>query len=202
MQMIFCPRCGRRLERIIFEGKERPVCVAASGGCGYIDYGRFTLGVGGVVVIEEGAERRVLLIQRNQEPNRGGWTIPGGYVERDETAEVAVVREVAEETGLQCELIGMVGFRNRVDPDSNSGYAMFMLRPGSGNLIATPNEEIADVRFFAQQELNPLARLTPLSRTVALAALTGRLPVLHGQSVASIGNRPPVNVFMGDSQLG
>ena len=197
MQMTFCPRCGRRLNVMPLEGRERPVCEAAQDGCGFIDYGRFTLGVGGVVVMGDGDAQQVLLIQRNQEPNRGGWTIPGGFVERDETAEVAVVREVAEETGLECELIGLVGFRNRVDTDSNTAYVMFMLRALGGQLTSAPTEEIADAKFFTRHELDTLPRLTPLSRAVALAALSDQLTVLRATSVASIGNRTPVNVFMG-----
>jgi 8-oxo-dGTP diphosphatase len=43
---------------------------------------------------------RVLLIRRGKEPLRGRWVVPGGTVELGETLEEAIVREVAEETGL------------------------------------------------------------------------------------------------------
>jgi 8-oxo-dGTP diphosphatase len=46
------------------------------------------------------AAGRLLLIRRGQEPSRGLWSLPGGRVERGETAAEAVVREVREETGL------------------------------------------------------------------------------------------------------
>ncbi|MFD5096972.1 NUDIX hydrolase [Amycolatopsis thailandensis] len=53
--------------------------------------------VGGIVHDRLG---RILLIQRANEPGRGLWSVPGGRVEPGETDEVAVIREMREETGL------------------------------------------------------------------------------------------------------
>lgn len=53
--------------------------------------------VGGIAHDELG---RILLIQRGNEPGRGLWSVPGGRVEPGETDEVAVIREMREETGL------------------------------------------------------------------------------------------------------
>lgn len=179
------------------EGKTRPGCTTSNGGCGFVDYGRYTMGVGGVIVSHDGGERRVLLIQRNQEPNRGGWTVPGGFVEYDEPAEVSVVREITEETGLRCEVVGLMGFRSRVDAEANTSYAIFWLRVLGGELSATPNDEIADLKFLSLAELDTITRLAPLSRTVAVAALTQELSLWHAVSVQGLGNRPPFNLFMG-----
>jgi 8-oxo-dGTP diphosphatase len=54
------------------------------------------VGVGAVVIDAD----RVLLVRRNQEPLMGQWSLPGGAVELGETLAQAIVREVAEETGL------------------------------------------------------------------------------------------------------
>ena len=43
---------------------------------------------------------RLLLIKRGHDPGAGLWSLPGGRVEPGESDEQAVVREVAEETGL------------------------------------------------------------------------------------------------------
>ena len=43
----------------------------------------------------------VLLVRRAKAPLAGEWSLPGGAVELGETLEEAIVREVAEETGLQ-----------------------------------------------------------------------------------------------------
>lgn len=50
-------------------------------------------------VIRDGAGR-LLLIKRGHEPGAGLWSLPGGRIEPGETDEQAVVREIAEETGL------------------------------------------------------------------------------------------------------
>lgn len=194
MPMVFCPRCGRRLIPRAVDGHEHPVCDRENGGCGFIDFGRYALGVGGLVVREQYGEPRVLLIQRNQEPNRGTWTIPGGFCEWNEMAEQAVIREVWEETGLVCESIGMVAFRHRVDPDVNNSYVVFILREMDGDLME-PNAEIADVGFFNAEALDHLPRLAPLSHTLASAALAGRLLALPATIVPGWKNNQPTSTL-------
>jgi 8-oxo-dGTP diphosphatase len=54
---------------------------------------------------------RLLLVQRANEPGQGLWSLPGGRVEPGEDDAAALVREMAEETGLVVqpgELIGRV----------------------------------------------------------------------------------------------
>lgn len=53
--------------------------------------------VGGLAVDAQG---RLLLIRRGREPGRGLWSLPGGRVEPGEDDAAALVREMAEETGL------------------------------------------------------------------------------------------------------
>jgi 8-oxo-dGTP diphosphatase len=55
------------------------------------------------------AGRRLLLIQRGHDPHRGLWSLPGGRVERGETVEQAIEREVREETGLEVSAGAVVG---------------------------------------------------------------------------------------------
>ncbi|OPY29386.1 MAG: ADP-ribose pyrophosphatase [Methanocella sp. PtaU1.Bin125] len=54
-------------------------------------------------------EGRIVLIRRKNEPYQGMLALPGGFVERDETVEQAVVREAREETGLDTEIVRLVG---------------------------------------------------------------------------------------------
>ncbi|MGQ0842793.1 MAG: NUDIX hydrolase [Sporichthyaceae bacterium] len=52
------------------------------------------------------AEGRLLLIRRS---DNGNWALPGGGIDVGESLSQAAVREVEEETGIVCEITGLVG---------------------------------------------------------------------------------------------
>ena len=54
-------------------------------------------------------DESILLVKRAAEPGAGKWSIPGGSVEIGESLEVALKREVMEETGLDIEVGDLVG---------------------------------------------------------------------------------------------
>ena len=62
--------------------------------------------MGAVVHDERG---RLLLIRRGHAPSAGLWSVPGGRMEAGETQEQAVVRELAEETGLVVQPVRPLG---------------------------------------------------------------------------------------------
>lgn len=69
------------------------------------------------VVITKEQEPKVLLIQRGNEPYKGCWAFPGGFMNMDETAEQCALRELQEETGLDLEHIQQIGAYTKVDRD-------------------------------------------------------------------------------------
>ena len=70
-----------------------------------------------VIAITKEEEPKVLLIQRGNEPYKGCWAFPGGFMEMDETTEECAIRELEEETGLKLDSMVQVGAYSKVDRD-------------------------------------------------------------------------------------
>jgi ADP-ribose pyrophosphatase YjhB (NUDIX family) len=79
-------------------------------------YPKFPIpGVGAIVIGEKG----ILLARRDKPPGTGLWSIPGGGVEVGETQEESVIREVKEETGIQCSVIKFVTTADLITLDAD-----------------------------------------------------------------------------------
>ncbi|MFL6690493.1 MAG: NUDIX hydrolase [Alphaproteobacteria bacterium] len=68
-------------------------------------------------VVWRGPEQ-LLLVRRGQPPRAGEWSIPGGRVEAGETLREALVREVAEETGLRIAIDKLIDVVDLVERDA------------------------------------------------------------------------------------
>ena len=104
---------------------------------------------GGIV---HDAAGRVLLIRRGQEPSAGKWSIPGGRCLPGESAATACIREVAEETGVQVEIVRLAGRVERPAPDGGV-YVIddFACRWVAGDPAA--GDDALDARWFTRAEL-------------------------------------------------
>ena len=69
------------------------------------------------IVITKEENAKVLLIQRGNEPDKGTWAFPGGFMNMDETTEQCAIRELEEETGLKVKDVHQIGAYSKVDRD-------------------------------------------------------------------------------------
>lgn len=94
-------------------------------------------------------DQQVLLVKRGNAPAKGLWAPVGGRVEWGETLEEAATREVREETGVTCAIVGFSQLREMIRPGITSGHhvvlAVFAARWISGEPIA--GDDAADVAW-------------------------------------------------------
>ncbi len=98
-----------------------------------------------VDIILPSEEGHVLLIRRGTDPYEGYWALPGGFVEVGETLEEAAAREAEEETGLEVEIIRLVGVYSNPDrdPRGHNVSCAYLARAGSGELSAATDADEA-----------------------------------------------------------
>lgn len=134
-------------------------------------YPRPMLTVDVVVLAGTGTSRRVLLIQRGNQPFRDSWALPGGFVEQGEQVVEAAPRELAEETGMrvgELRLLGVYDTPGR-DPRGWTVSVVYLARVPSEAAVAG-GDDASDARWFAVDHLPELAFDHALILADALAA--------------------------------
>jgi 8-oxo-dGTP diphosphatase len=109
----------------------------------------------GAVVVDDG---RLLLIRRGRGPAEGSWSVPGGRVEAGETVGEAVVRELAEETGLEGLCGPMLGWVERIGDDHHFvilDFVVDVLEPGD----PVAGDDAIEVAWVPLHEVAEMANL-------------------------------------------
>ena len=154
--------CTGELKEKEIDGRERFHCPA----CGWINF-RNPLPV--VQCLVSSKKKEVLLIKRGIEPFKGHWSLPGGFVELEETVQEAGKRELAEETGLDGEPGRILGVHRRNSP--LYGYLMIV---GVEFLVenedAVAGDDAEEARFFPREELPQIPFKSHLALIDALFA--------------------------------
>jgi len=119
--------------------------------------------VGSALLVRDD-ENRILLGQRNKDPQRGFWVIPGGKIHAFERIAEAAAREINEETGLTVDVGNPFKVYEIVNPPNEHRIVIYSWAKLIGG---TPkaSDDLLDVRFFSAEELSYLP-LTPLVRRV------------------------------------
>lgn len=99
---------------------------------------------------------KVLLVQRGEEPDKGWWDIPGGYLDWDQTLEESTVRELLEETGLVVKPEDIELFQIGSNPNNKAQNQVldiyYVTKKFSGE-ITIDGVEITDAQWFDLHKL-------------------------------------------------
>lgn len=117
---------------------------------------------------------RVLVARRAKGASTGMFTMPGGVVEAGETLHEALVREIAEETGIAIEPVALAGEREFISRDESGRVSRhfvilcFACRWISGEGVPQL-EELSELRWLYPSELTGLKTTDGLAEIVAAA---------------------------------
>ncbi len=140
MSYTYCPHCGAPLAEGEKFGRTRRLCRY----CGFIHVADPKVAV--AALVSDGA--RVLLVRRGVIPRIGYWALPAGYMDADELPEAALVREVAEETGITIRVLGL----HTIAPlggwaEPRGILLLYRAEPVAGTLLA--GDDVSETRWFA-----------------------------------------------------
>lgn len=144
----YCPRCGTALVVEDRFGRMRPVCP----NCEWVFFPDPKVAV--AVLIEKGEE--ILLVRRVNDPRRGLWTLPAGFIDAGEDPVLAAERECFEETGLKIKVGELLDVLSGQEHPRGAHIIIFYRAAVlSGSLKA--GDDADKVGFFPRDDLPPLA---------------------------------------------
>jgi 8-oxo-dGTP pyrophosphatase MutT (NUDIX family) len=143
--------------------------------------GKVWLAVGGLVKSPEG---HWLVVKKRYGGLKGKWSLPAGFVDVGETADEAVIREVKEETGIDCIVKGLIGLRTGViSEEISDNLLVFLLEPLEEGVVKHQENELYEARYMAPEELLQekdasilLHYLINLDKTVTIPGYDGLNP--------------------------
>jgi 8-oxo-dGTP diphosphatase len=155
----FCPRCGAPVIQAQRYGRVRPVCPS----CGWIYFADPKVAV--AILVQK--DDQVLLVRRANDPRRGLWTLPAGFVDAGEDPVRAAAREALEETGLRVQIGALLDVM--YGQEHPGGAHIILFYQGeiiSGDMHA--QDDVDRAAFYNLNQLPPLAFSTTQRLLTAL----------------------------------
>jgi 8-oxo-dGTP pyrophosphatase MutT (NUDIX family) len=160
------------------------------------------VGVGAFLLNRQG---QVLVVQERSGPaaRPGFWKLPTGVVDGGEEIHAAAVREVKEETDIDAEFLGVVGFRQAHGVAFGKDDLFFLcalrLKEGAGEEITPQPSEIAAARWMTLEEWNSMVHVADETSVwghlnkLSLAWSRGEHPLISAHSLPMGSWRPGHN---------
>jgi NAD+ diphosphatase len=146
----YCPKCGAAAL------KPAGAKLVRCGNCGFELYINIAAAVAALIPDGQG---RLLITVRSQEPKKGTWDLPGGFADPDESAEIALKREILEELGLDVVAVQyLCSFPNRYEymgvryPTMDLG---FVCQVADLSALTAERNEISHASFVPLAEIDP-----------------------------------------------
>ena len=115
-----------------------------------VDEAKLVRAAGGVV--RKNGSRGPMRVAVVHRPGYDDWSFPKGKLDRGETLEDAALREVEEETGLRCKLVGEVGCTSYLDRRGRNKVVCYWLMEPVGGRKFAPGGEVDQLRWVPVSE--------------------------------------------------
>lgn len=121
------------------------------------DYWRPAVAADNVVYRFDGKTLQVLLVKRGNDPYKGLWALPGGFLEENETLKEAALRELKEETGIVPRYTEELCSCSGVNRDPRGRVISVVYYSYVHNVEGEAGDDAADIQWFNIYELPELA---------------------------------------------
>ena len=120
-------------------------------------YPRASVTADAVLFAEKEGQMYVLLIQRGNDPYKGYWAFPGGFLNMDETVAHCAERELEEETSIVLTGMQLVGIYSDVERDPRGRVITAAYTAMTTMPEATAADDAAAAKWWPLNDLPPLA---------------------------------------------
>jgi NAD+ diphosphatase len=143
----YCPKCAS--EKISAQTENSMICQT----CGYTYFHNTAAAVGGLLVLD----KKLVLLRRSHEPMKGKLDFPGGFINYNESAEEALIREVNEETGIKMDKLEYFGASSNIYKYKNVMYFtsdIFYTAEIHSVESFRPNDEVSELVLVDPGKIN------------------------------------------------
>lgn len=110
------------------------------------------------IVVFDYSKENILLIQRRNEPYKGMWALPGGFVDENEDLETAAHRELQEETSIHIDNLSQIKAFGKPGRDPRQPTVTIAFTGiAAKNVAVQAADDAKDAKWFDRKNLPQLA---------------------------------------------